>query len=142
MSGIYLFVRRASFVGVLLSCLFTPVFAMADSTRIYRCETENGRVEFRQMPCRTGDQEILDVEDVRVGWDAPVPKVGTSLKKSVKKPKPAKTKKASAQSCFKKRQRLESVNRTLRRGYKAGQGVELRHRRRQYEDYLSHFCDT
>ncbi len=115
---------------------------MADTTRIYRCEVDSGRVEFRQMPCRTGDQEILELEDVKMGWDAPVPKVEIKAKKSANKTRPARAKKVSAQSCFKKRQSLESVNRKLRRGYKAGQGVELRHRRRQYEDYLSRFCDS
>ncbi len=115
--------------------------AGAETTRLYRCENEFGQIEFRQGLCSEGRQQEVQVEDVRMGWDAPAVKV------EVKKPKSAaRARKASAsgqkkvERCFKTRQRLESLNRKMRQGYKAGQGADLRHKRRQYEAYLGQFC--
>jgi hypothetical protein len=126
----------------LLFLVLFSVSAPSQSTRLYRCEDGNGHVEFRQGLCPAGRQQEVEVEDVRMGWDAPAVEVKVKKRKA-----PAPSRKTAAGSaklelkCFKSQQRLESVNRKLRRGYKAGQGADLRHRRRQYEEYLRRFCD-
>lgn len=118
---------------------------LAESTKVFRCTREDGHMEFRQIPCREGSQQELEIEDVMVGWEAPAATVELSKKRA--KPKSRKTsassrrnKEKQAKDCFKTEQRLENVNRKLRRGYKAGQGSDLRHQRRQYEAYLGRFC--
>jgi len=132
--------------SLLLPALFClPCSGPADSTRVYRCTGEHGQVEFRQGPCVDGSsQQELEIEDVKVGWEAPAAAV------EVKK-RPGKTtaKKSSTSSgnskkreeqCLKTEQRLENINRKLRSGYKAGKGADLRHKRRQYEEYLERLC--
>ncbi len=133
--------------SLLLPALFClPCSGPADSTRIYRCTGEHGQVEFRQGPCVDGSsQQELEIEDVKVGWEAPAATV--EVKKRSKKTEATKTSASRANSkkqeekCFKVEQRLENTNRKLRRGYKAGKGADLRHKRRQYEEYLERFCD-
>ena len=129
------------FVLLLLSALFVQSVGMADSTRLYRCEGANGQIEFRQDRCHDGRQQEIEIEDVKMGWDAPVYKVEVKKRKSASKTRrAAKSRAKKDEKCFKTRQRLESLNRKMRRGYKAGKGADLRHRRRQYEEYLDRFC--
>ena len=45
------------------------------------------------------------------------------------------------ETCGKKRDQLEDINRTLRLGVNGRQSTNLRHRRRRLEDYLFHECD-
>lgn len=100
-------------------------------------------MEFRQGPCIKGTQKELEIVDVKVGWEAPSATVKISKKKRKSKTKRRSNsshKDKMAQKCFRTEQKLESVNRNLRRGYKAGKGADLRHKRRQYEAYLSRFC--
>lgn len=120
--------------------LYAATGVQADAVRVYRCVGASGEIGFQQVPCRVGKEQVLHIEDVKVGWDAPVIQIEPRRKpKPVKRPA-GKKRKTSDKACFNKRQRLESVNRKLRRGYKAGQGADLRHRRRQYEAYLSRYC--
>jgi hypothetical protein len=126
-----------------LFCLSCPGFA--DITRVYRCTGEHGQVEFRQGPCVDGSsQQELEIEDVKVGWEAPAATVEvkkrpgkTTAKKSSS---PSGNSKKQEEKCLKTEQRLENINRKLRRGYKAGKGADLRHKRRQYEEYLDRLC--
>ena len=80
-----------------------------------------------------------------MGWEAPP--ATPQVKKKRSKTKSTGSSRSSrrsadkqAQKCFKTEQRLENVNRRLRRGYKASRGSDLRHARRQYEAYLDRFC--
>ena len=45
------------------------------------------------------------------------------------------------ESCRKKRQQVEDIDRKLRAGTKVRQGTELRHRRSVAEEYLDTHCD-
>jgi len=114
----------------------------AVAAKMYRCDDGNGGIEFRQSVCTEGRQREVEVRDVKMGWDAPIPEVRIKEKDKPKNRarKASKSRAKTDQQCFKKQQQLESVNRKLRSGYKAGKGADLRHRRRQYEDYLSKFC--
>ena len=123
--------------GLIVDC-------QADSTLVFQCTLGDGRVEFRQTLCADGDQQELEIKDVKVGWEAPTATVKLT-KKSAKKARKSsgsssRRKEKQAKDCFKTEQKLENVNRRLRRGYKAGQGSDLRHKRRQYEAYLGRFC--
>lgn len=124
----------------LLCALLTVPMAGAQTTKVFRCVGEFGRIEFRQGPCITGTQEELLLKDEPVGWEAPKHKVTIKRKPTNSPKRVIKSSGKSAQQCFKTEQRLETVNRKLRRGYKAGKGADLRHKRRQYEAYLSQFC--
>ena len=130
--------RRILLLSILI-CL--PGTATPDSTRVYRCTGEDGRVEFRQGPCSDGVQQELEIEDVEVGWDAPAVEVKVKKRpKRSSRPSSSSNDKRLREKCLKKRQQLENVNRKLRRGYKAGQGADLRHKRRQHEEYLDQIC--
>lgn len=133
--------------GLLLAALFGLSGAgSADSTRVYRCTGEDGQVEFRQGPCVEGLQQELEIEDVEVGWEAPAATVernGRPRKTAAKKNRISSSRtdqKKREEKCLKTEQRLENINRKLRRGYKAGKGADLRHKRRQYEEYLDRLC--
>lgn len=119
-----------------------PLSANAAET-VYRCTLPDGRLEFRQGPCPRGQQKRLEIEDHKVGWDAPAVEVDVP-----KRPRPRHSvhdgdapKAAQAQKCLTIRQRLEDVSRELRAGYRPSRGERLRQRRRHYEDYLSRFCE-
>ncbi len=139
-------IRRRRLLPLLLPALLClPCAGFADSTRVYRCTGEHGQVEFRQRPCIDGSQQELEIEDIEVGWEAPAAKVEVK-----KRPRKTTTKKSGTSSannkkreekCLKTEQKLENINRKLRRGYKAGKGADLRHKRRQYEEYLDRLCD-
>ncbi len=135
--------RLYSLLLTALLCL--PWASFAGSTKVYRCTGEHGQVEFRQVPCVSGSQQELEFKDVEVGWEKPA-----AAGEVKKRPRKTTTKKSVAsrgnsskkreEKCLKAEQRLETVNRKLRRGYKAGKGADLRHKRRQYEEYLERLC--
>jgi hypothetical protein len=115
-----------------------------EGTTIYRCVSERGVPEFRQRPCAPGvAQERLEFEEVKVGWEAFAAPVRSAPVRRAPASRPVARRARAGQKerCFRTAQRLESVNRQLRRGYRAGRGADLRHRRRQYEAYLDEFCD-
>ncbi len=138
--GFFPYRRRYAGQFFCVLCLL-PALGLGQSTKVYRCERADGRIEFRQGPCLRGEQDELLINDVRTGWDAPVSKVKRETRKAKRNKTKTSKKAVSDKTCFSKRQRLEAVNRKLRRGYKAGQGVKLRDRRREYEAFLSRFCD-
>jgi hypothetical protein len=116
-------------------------------TSVFRCTSEDGAVEFRQRPCDGGlNEENLIIEDRRTGW-TPAP-AGTDrgskdARKTRKRASGSSRELAKArreEKCWKKRELLDEVNWTLKRGYKAGRGNVLRRKRRAYEDYISRFC--
>jgi hypothetical protein len=135
--------RRTGYLTGIVLTLAMPATDAA-VTRVYRCESDSGEVSFSQRPCTEGEQSELQIEEVKSGWDAPVvPLPSLRQRKPPRRnaPVPRKTQSKIPEKCFKTRQRLEDVSRRLRRGYKPGRGDDLRHQRRQYEAYLSRFCD-
>lgn len=118
-------------------------------TNVYQCTAPDGAIEFRQLPCADGSQERgLVIEDRKTGWvpskpriDAPSDAAGKSDSRNRKSTAGGKSAKdRREEQCWKKRQLLDEVEWTLKRGYKAGQGNKLRRKRRVYEDYISKFC--
>jgi hypothetical protein len=114
-------------------------------TRVYSCQGENGEQRFQQRPCASGAQQEHVYEDYRMGWEAPpvLPKRPPAAERTRSTPRPTNARREAAaekKKCFAMKQKIEGVNRRLRRGYKPAAGEELRHKRRQYEDYLSEFC--
>jgi hypothetical protein len=128
--------------AALAALVAVPGGVSSDSTKVYRCVSAQGATEYRQRPCVSGTQEELEIEDAKVGWDAPAVTVESRPAKKVSKTRRSSRSARDRQKerCFKTEQRLESLNRRLRKGYRAGRGADLRHRRRQYEAYLDEFC--
>ena len=141
--------RRSALAAGLLLCLpigLWPGSGAAAETKIYRCTTAGGAIEFRQFPCHERDvaQEV-DIRSPPVGWVPPKPE--SSAKDTDRQKKPRKTEKRSTDSkdkyadrCWKKQQQIDEIDARLRAGYRPEQGVKLRRRRAQHEDYISHFC--
>lgn len=129
---------------LLLPALVLPCAGFSDSTKVYRCTGEHGQVEFRQGRCVDGSQQELEIKDVEVGWEAPAAAVEVEKRprKTIKRKSVASSgnSKKREERCLKTEQKLENINRKLRRGYKAGKGADLRHKRRQHEEYLERFC--
>jgi len=130
--------RLAALAGMLL--LATAELAAA--TSVYRCETATGGIEFSQHRCAERG-EAITIEDRMTGWvplaAVPVTEAEASPKRKTGATR-VRTAAKSETACWNKRHQLEQVNRKLRRGYTPSKGVELRHKRRGYEDYLSTFC--
>ena len=119
--------------------------------QVYRCQGPQGAVEFRQEPCPPGSQgDTLTIEDRPTGWTL-VPEdkhaggepTSKPRKPAASKPRPAgaSAKERRDQTCEKKRQQVEDIDRRLRLGTSARQGTDLRHRRGRLEDFLSQHCD-
>lgn len=135
--------------GRRVALLIFALWAPAASADIYRCDGPDGPL-FRDSPCHGGQQP--ETVTVQVTEDAGLrPSERQWLKQRAaerRRKRPAKAPatrqrddKAQARRCLSKRQRLENVRARLRRGYRPSQGDRLRRQRRQYEDYLSRFCD-
>ena len=135
------FAGRIGFSFLLIAVLQIgcPVLATADMS-LYRCNVD-GRIEFRQTACESGDQSTLQVVEHSSGMTPAEP--GLRLKKPSEKTdtvqKPSKND-ASEQQCWRKRQQLEKVERQLRGGYKPSQYQRLHDRQDEYESYLRRFC--
>lgn len=115
-----------------------------------RCTLADGGVEYRNPPCPDGNGKAVEIQRMSVGSfkypgrHARKSKTGSRSRKPVKR-KVAKAKKkrlASDKSCWRKRRRLEAVEKRLRRGYKASESVTLRDRRDEYEAYIRRFCGS
>lgn len=132
---------------VLLLLLLVAASTSAD-TIVYRCTTVDGAIEFSQFPCADGaSEQEVSVQDRKTGWvpsDTPsrqtTKKTGKSRNRKRKAAGADQTVARREEQCWKKRRLIEEVNRKLRRGYKAGQGVKLRDKRRDYEAYIREFC--
>jgi len=118
---------------------------------VIRCQLADGRVSYSDRSCRSGIQDELEIDDQKVGWEAP----RTPLKleyRSKRERKQQSRRQAVAlrvarkeearkkQDCWKKKQKIERIQERLRRGYKAGQGRTMRYKQRELEAYLSEFC--
>jgi len=133
----------------LLLLLLLLLADTAADTNLYRCVASDGKVEFRQTFCAENTEEReVRVEDRKTGWEPAKTGVEKKARGSAtpnKRKRKAKNDDADRsrqkEQCWEKRQLLETVSWKLRRGYKAGKGVELRHKRRAYEDYVSRYCD-
>lgn len=150
-SGCPWFLSGLSAVLIPVAMLSALTFAgkAGAETAVYRCTTPSGKIEFRQQPCSEGsNEEEITIEDQKTGWEPGKTKLEgqgeeTKKKSSASKSdnkKRAEQAKKQADKCFDKRQQLEEVNWKLRAGYSASEGVKLRHKRRTYEEYLSHYC--
>ena len=134
--------------AVLLSWLFMAAPEAAET--VFRCTLADGRIEFSQYTCRDGVQEELQIEDRLVGWDAPRVALKTEQQSRSNKGQKSRNRRLAKaarrererrdKNCWKKEQQVEKIQWRMRRGYKAGKGVELRRRRREYEAYLRKFC--
>lgn len=128
-----------------------------EGVAVYRCRGAMGGIEFRDDPCPPGTQgESLVVEDHPTGWTptpaSPTPaskrtstgqksKAGTKAGHGKGKGSPHSARERQEESCRKKREQVEDLDRKLRLGATARKSTELRHRRRVYEDYLYTHCD-
>lgn len=140
--------RPAAFAVAIPLLLLLITGGLYADTSVYRCTTLDGAVEFNQFPCADGaSEQEISIQDRKTGW---VPS-DTPRRQTTKKPGKSRNRKRKTsgadqaaarreKQCWNKRQLVEEVNRKLRRGYKAGQGVKLRDRRRGYEDYIRKFC--
>lgn len=131
--------------------------APPEGVAVYRCRGAKGGIEFRDDPCPPGTQgESLVVEDHPTGWTptpaSPTPaskrtstgqktKAGTKAGRGKGKASAQSARERQEESCRKKRQQVEDINRKLRAGTKVRQGTELRHSRSVIEEYLDAHCD-
>jgi len=136
-------------IAALLGGAHAPV-ASAGQVQVYRCEGVEGAVEFRQQPCPLDQPgEAVTIEDHTTRWvPAPqaaeptaTPKTKTKKKQTPKRRSGPSASERKQETCRKKRDQLEDINRTLRLGVKGRQSADLRRRRRRLEDYLFHECD-
>ncbi len=135
-------VNRSMATALWLAMAVVPIEATAG---IVRCVTANGQVEYRESPCPDGSGREVEIRDERIGSVAPKPrhklrrrsaKARATRRERARKKKPQ----VSDLGCWRKRRALEAVERRLRRGYRAGEGVRLRERRDDYEDFITRFC--
>lgn len=140
--------RRALIAMAVLLGGAHALTASADQVQVYRCQGVEGRIEFRQKPRPLGQPgEEVTIEDQPVGWTSAPPAAEPTAPPKTKKQQAPKrysgpsAKEREQETCRKKRDQLEDINRTLRLGTKGRQSADLRHRRRRLEDYLFHECD-
>jgi len=138
--------RKTRLYLAALIALFATAMG-ATETKVFRCTSPSGAVEFRQTPCAPARKEQeLTIEPGRTGWVPPKPAEKAEKRRDkrasgkARKPTAETADPAQVRRCWKKSRQLEEVNRQLRRGYKAAQGGKLRRRRNDYEDYLDRFC--
>jgi hypothetical protein len=134
--------RTKTCAGALAIVLLLAAAELAADTAVYRCVNAAGGIELSQRLCAEGGEEIL-IEDRLTGWTPPAGDNRQPVEQSPKPRKGATSVRPATKSettCWNKRHQLEQVNRKLRRGYTPAKGVELRHKRRMYEDYFSEFC--
>lgn len=146
-------------IGLMMTLLWlSSAIQAADAPIVYRCVTVDGRIEFRQYPCHGADTATqVEIERKSSGW---VPPTANQLNDDDKKSDKIKSQsrhsanknqsKAAAETsgrsgeskkCWNKRQQIKEINWKLRRGYRADEGVKLRHRREAYEAYVREFCE-
>jgi len=118
---------------------------------VIRCQLPDGRVSFSDRSCRSGIQDELELEDRKVGWEAP--RTPLKLQRKSKREKQQQVRRKAAvlraakkerarkkKDCWKKRAKVDQIQERLRRGYKAGQGRTMRYKQREIEAYLREFC--
>ncbi len=132
---------------LLFSVFFLQAFD-ASAQKVYRCDV-NGKIEFRQVECKEGDESELYVTDPNGGMTPSEPGVRLPKKarktRSVTRSKPSGSGGGSGggandQVCWHKQQGLARVQSKLRSGYRASEYKYLHDRQREYEDYISRFC--
>ncbi|MCU0833818.1 MAG: hypothetical protein MUC77_05175 [Chromatiaceae bacterium] len=135
-------IRIRTCACALAAVLLVANVELAADTRVYRCENAAGGIEFSQWPCAEAG-EAISIEDRLTGWTPTAGPPATRVEQAPRRKAGVTRVRSAAKSeaaCWNKRQQLEQVNRKLRLGYSPSQGVELRHKRRGYEDYLSELC--
>lgn len=141
---------RLPFFRALLVALAAAAPQTPAQTTVYRCTDPSGGIELRQTRCTSATREQkLTVEDRRTGWvppqptDSPAPKKSErSRRKSQESPDESKLDPKQTERCWKKGKQLEEVNWKLRHGYESSEGVKLRRRRTEYEEYRRRYCST
>lgn len=135
-------------LGALTVFILTIAVDLAAETTAYRCTGDDGKIEFRQGPCASGTEaEEIGIADRQTGWTppAPMPEVTTRKEQKARGGGESSSEQDAAQAkrddqCWNKRHQLDEVNWKLRRGYKPGKDVALRHKRRDYEEYIDRYC--
>lgn len=135
--------------------LLITLYAAAPAAQVYLCPDDRGRAHYQQTPCpgsdagpvalpplntlggglRPGERELLEsrrkqAERARRTRDARRARTAAGDLRRERQ----------ARSCWQREQRLGRINARLRRGYTPTQGIRLRDRRRELEDYLRRFC--
>jgi len=134
--------RRGIGPALLVAAIYLAPTALYGE--VFRCTAADGSIEFRQYPCHERDTSLrIDIDDSPTGWTPPASKASPPAKKKPLPTKPAMIEQDEAvvDRCWKKQRQLDDVNRRLRAGYTASQGVRLRQRRGDYEAYIRRFCD-
>ena len=133
-------------LGLMFLALLFPPAESGAQTKVFRCTSASGEIEFSQHPCpaQTSSEELI-LKDRKTGWTPPRPKPRPAPKASPRdtgkqSSRTKESKQKDTDSCWKKQQQLEEVNWKLRSGYKPAKGTQLRRRRRAYEAYIDRYC--
>ena len=134
-------------LALTLGCLSA---AGGETTGLYRCNTADGAIEFRQSACvGPGEQQKILVNHARSGWIPPTPRADLATQSAAPQSdarqidphlSSIEDRREQVHACWKARAGLDEVNRQLRYGYKASQGTKLRNKRRRYAAYLRNLC--
>ena len=136
----YIYISCGLVLRMLTLCFLCKTEGAAGGVTLYRCVV-GGTVEFRQTACPQGDEGKIHITDHSRGITPSEP--GLRLKEMTEKRAPQSStvgKKEYRERCWKKRRRLEQVERKLRAGYKASEYERLHQRQARYEDYIREFC--
>ena len=135
---------RLQAASLSLFFLLTTLFPGWSMGAIYRCQYEDGPIEFRQSPCEKGSGEEIEVEIKNTSWVAPKRGLFNTVpvkKKNVKRrSKRSVATAANEKSCWRAEKGIERISRKMRQGYRPAQGEKWRQRRRELEEYVYKFC--
>ena len=134
--------RQWTAVGALAWLCF---MGEAQAASIFRCIDTRGHIEFRQTACAAGGGQRLRVRVPKIGWLKPKPPTVITNEQRGVSEEPTQTRGAAAtpsdrRRCWQAEQRLQRIQRQLRKGYKSAQGERLRQQRREQEDFRRRFC--
>lgn len=121
-------------------------WSMAGSAAVYRCRDSDGGVLYQRAPCAGGSEVELDTRTTE--WvAAPTIRHGGRPDRSATRDRQAAALSRAAQAkarqekaCWRAEQRIDRIDRTLRKGYKPARGERLRQQRREQQAYLRRFC--
>lgn len=144
---------RHPFTVVLFHLLFfLPLLSSAAgppglAVRVYRCQAADGRIEFRQSRCHTGEEVVLQVRNHTSGWVRPL----LSPRSHPARPGPGEDPPAdgdghaapgavAVRRCRQASRRLERIRRRLRGGYRAGESGPLHRQQREQAGLIRRYC--
>ena len=134
----------ANVVRCLLWFSASLAFVCSAGDRVFRCVGQDGRIEFTQTGCVSGQSEAITIVVPEGGWVKPkrVPRKPFTHRSysSADKPPANPEKRGNDKQCWGVQKRLQRVQRQLKRGYQPAKGDKLRLRRDELEDYVRRFC--